>query len=53
MRRHLEGELGQGEAGQVGGGQGQLGHRRLPRGQVQGGGGGGQGGNLQDRYSTV
>ena len=43
---HLEGELGQGEAGQVGGGQGQLGHCRLPGAAVQGRGGGLQGGHL-------
>ena len=32
----LEGKLGQGDAGQVGGGPGQLGHGRLPCGQEQG-----------------
>ena len=46
-RAHLENDLGQGEAGQVGGGQGEVRHGGLPGAAVQGRGGGLHGGNLE------
>ena len=45
MESHLQGQLGQGEAGQVGGGLGEVRHDRLPRAAVQG-----RGGGLQNRH---
>ena len=53
VKPNLEDDLCQGEAGQVGGGQGEVGHGRLPGAAVQGRGGRGQGGHLRDTVRNI